>query len=267
MSGPPDGGRSLEGRAAVVTGAARGIGRAIALALAGAGADLLVCARRPADLEPLCAEVSRLGRRAVPCAVDLQVPDQVERMGAEAEAAFGGVDVLVNNSGVGGPSAPLWEVDPAEWQETIDVNLTGAFLACRAVLPAMVERRRGSIVFIGSITGKRPLLHRSPYAASKLGIVGLCRTVALDAGPFGVRANVVSPGFVEGPRMDWVIARQAEAQGRPEVEVRGDLERQAPLERLVSASEVAAAVVFLAGDAASAITGVDLNVAAGAVMY
>ncbi|MGH9087046.1 MAG: SDR family NAD(P)-dependent oxidoreductase [Acidimicrobiales bacterium] len=250
-----------------MTGAARGIGRVVALALAEAGADVVVCARRPEELETLCEEIGERGRRAVPCEVDLQVPEQVGRMADEATAAFGGIDVFVNNSGVGGPSAPVWEVDPRDWHETVGVNLTGAFLCCRAVLPSMVERRRGAIVFIGSITGKRPLLHRSPYAASKLGLVGLCRTVALDAGPYGIRANVVSPGFVEGPRMDWVIARQAEAQGRPETEVRSALEHQAPLERLVSASEVAGAVVYLAGDAAGGITGVDLNVAAGAVMY
>lgn len=267
MSEATERGRSLEGRGAVVTGAARGIGRVITLALARAGADVLACARRPAELEPVVDEVDALGGRAVPCQVDLQDPAQVTRMAETARAELGGVDILVNNSGLGGPSAPLWEVDPADWDETIDVNLTGAFRCCRAVLPQMVDRRRGAIVLIGSITGKRPLLHRSPYAASKLGLVGLCRTLALDAGPYGVRVNVVSPGFVEGSRMDWVIDRQAEAQARPAADVRRDLERQAPLERLVTASEVANAVVFLVGDAAAGITGVDLNVAAGAVMY
>lgn len=265
MTPPPTG--ALEGRSAIVTGAARGIGRVIAVALAEAGADLLLCARDPDRLEEVRADVDRLGRRSVPFALDLRDPDRVPAMAAAAEDAFGGVDVLVNNSGEGGPSAPLWEVDAADWQQTIDVNLTGAFLCCKAVLPSMITRRRGSVVLIGSVTGKRPLLHRSPYAASKLGLVGLCRTLALDAGPYGVRVNLISPGFVAGSRMDWVLARQAEAQGRPEPEVRADLEAQAALGRLVSASEVAAAAVFLAGDAASGITGVDLNVAAGAVTY
>lgn len=260
-------GGALDGRTAVVTGAARGIGRVIAVALARAGADLVVCSRQTGGLADVCAEVAGLGRRAVPCAVDLEQPETIAAMTTVAAEAFGGVDVLVNNSGEGGPSAPLWEVDPADWQRTIDVNLTGAFRCCQAVLPSMIERRRGSIVFIGSITGKRPLLHRSPYAASKLGLVGLCRTLAFDAGPYGIRANVVSPGFVAGPRIDWVIARQAEAQGRSEDDVRSELEGQAPLRRLVSAEEVADAVVFLASDAARAVTGVDLNVAAGAVMY
>lgn len=259
--------QNLAGRTAVVTGAARGIGRVIAVALARAGADILLCARRPIELEPVMDEIAALGRRGVPCEVDLKVPEQVARIAPIAQAELGGLDILVNNSGVAGPSAPLWEIDPADWQETLDVNLTGAFLCCRAVLPHMVAQHRGSIVLVGSITGKRPLLHRSPYAASKLGLVGLCRTLALDAGPYGVRVNVISPGFVDGPRLDWVIGHQAAAQGRPESDVRSDLEHQAPLQRLVTASEVANAAVFLAGDGAGSITGVDLNVAAGAVMY
>lgn len=257
----------LEGRAAVVTGAARGIGRVIALALADAGAELLVCARDADALADVRDEIHRRGRRCEPFVLDLRDPERVSGLAAAAEAAFGGVDVLVNNSGQGGPSAPLWEVHPTDWSETIDVNLTGAFLCCRAVLPSMIARRRGSVVFIGSVTGKRPLLHRSPYAASKLGLVGLCRTLALDAGPYGVRANLISPGFVAGPRADWLIARQGEAQGRPESEIRAELEAQSCMRRLVSPEEVAAAVVFLASDAASGLTGVDLNVAAGAVMY
>jgi len=270
VSGPAEvahGHQDLAGRAAVVTGAARGIGRVIALAMARAGADLLLCARRPFELEPVIDEIAALGRQGVPCEVDLRDPRQVAHIVPTAQAELGRIDILVNNSGVAGPSAPLWEVDPADWKETLDVNLTGAFLCCRAVAAHMVAQRRGSIVLVGSITGKRPLLHRSPYAASKLGLLGLCRTLALDAGPYGVRANVISPGFVEGPRIDWVIGRQAAAQGRPEADVRFDLEHQAPLQRLVTASEVANAAVFLAGDGASGITGVDLNVAAGAVMY
>lgn len=256
----------LDGQAAVVTGAARGIGRVIALTLAEAGADVLACARHLEDLEPVTKEIKALGRKGVPFALDLSDTPRVPLMAEAAEAAFGKIDVLVNNSGTGGPSAPLWEIAADEWQHTLDVNLTGAFLCSRAVLPSMVARRSGSIVFIGSVTGKRPLLHRAPYAASKLGIVGLCRTLALDAGHFGVRANVVSPGFVAGERIDWVIGRQAEAQERTAHAVRADLELQAALGRLVTPREVADTVVFLASDAARGITGVDVNVAAGAVM-
>lgn len=256
----------LEGKVAVVTGAARGIGRHIARALARAGADVVACARQRDALDAALDEIAGLGRRGVGIAVDLREPAQIDRIPEVALETFGRIDILVNNSGQGGPSSPLWEVEPEEWAETLAVNLTGAYLCSRAVLPSMIERRSGAIVFIGSVTGKRPLLHRSPYAASKLGLVGLCRTLALDAGPFGVRANVVSPGYVEGERIDWVIARQAEAQGRTPDAVRTAAASATALGRFVSADEVAAAAVFLAGERSAAITGADLTVSAGLVM-
>ncbi len=261
------GGRDLEGLTAVVTGAARGIGRVIAITLAAAGADVVACARQPAAVAPVCADIEALGRRALAVAVDLRNPAQIDRIPSLAISHFGKIDVLVNNSGQAGPSGPLWEVPPDEWRETLDVNLTGAYLCSRAVLPSMIERRSGSIVFIGSVTGKRPLLHRSAYAASKLGLVGLCRTLALDAGGYGIRANIVSPGYVEGERIDWVIARQAEAQERSLDAVRADARSETALGRFVRPEEVADAVVFLAGKRSNAITGVDINVAAGLVMY
>ncbi len=142
-----------------------------------------------------------------------------------------------------------------------------AYLCSRAVLPSMIERRSGSIVSIGSVTGKRPLLHRSAYAASKLGLVGLCRTLAVDAGGYGIRTNIVSPGYVEGERIEWVIARQADAQQRTLDAVRADAESETALGRFVRPEEVADAVVFLAGRRSRAITGIDINVAAGLVMY
>src|SRR5919197_310583 len=158
---------------------------------------------------------------------------------------------LVNNSGIGGPSKPLWDVDPAEWDETIEVNLRGVFLCCRAFLPAMISRGRGSVVNIGSVTGKNPLLHRSPYAASKAALIGLTKTLAADAGPHGVRVNLVSPGAVGGKRLEWVIASRAEALGVNETEVREKLAADSALRRFAEPEEVADAVAFLAGDAAA----------------
>jgi NAD(P)-dependent dehydrogenase (short-subunit alcohol dehydrogenase family) len=163
------GGRDVEGLTAVVTGAARGIGRVIAIALAAAGADVVACARQPAAVAPVCADIEALGRRALAVPVDLRDPAQIDRIPDLVLSHFGKIDVLVNNGGQAGPSGPLWELPPDEWRETLDVNLTGAYLCSRAVLPSMIERRSGSIVFIGSVTGKRPLMHRSAYAASKLG--------------------------------------------------------------------------------------------------
>jgi NAD(P)-dependent dehydrogenase (short-subunit alcohol dehydrogenase family) len=258
---------SLTDRVAVVTGAGRGIGRMIALALAGEGAQLVLAGRSADALEQTRKLAGDTGRDPLVVPTDITLLDQVDALARATLEAFGGVDVLVNNSGVGGPSAPLWEVDPADWEATMAVNVTGTYLCCRAFLPAMVARRSGSVVIIGSMTGKRPLVGRTPYAASKMALVGLARTLAAEAGPYGVRVNVISPGPVEGERIDWVIERQAEALGVTVEEARARFTGASPLGRLVPPEDVAAATVFLASDRAASITGEDLNVSAGIVMY
>jgi NAD(P)-dependent dehydrogenase (short-subunit alcohol dehydrogenase family) len=250
----------------VVTGGGRGIGRSIARALASAGYDLILAARTGSELDGVKSEVEESGARALAVPTDLRQRSDIESL-ADAATAFGPVDLLVNNSGIAGPQGMLWELDPDEWSETMAVNVDAVFLCARAFLPAMIKRRRGCIVNIGSITGKRPLLGRSPYATSKLALVGLTRTLALETGPFGVRVNLISPGFVEGPRIDWVIDRQAESRGVATSVVRDDFLAQSPLGRFTAPEDVAATVVFLASDAASAITGADINVNAGVVMY
>lgn len=251
---------------AVVTGAGRGIGREIALALAGAGYDVALAARSEPDLAATADDCRRVGVRALVVKTDLRLAVEVDRLQQEVRS-LGPVAVLVNNSGVGGPSGNLWDLTLEDWTETLAVNVTGVFLACRAFLPEMVRRGAGAVINIGSITGKRPLLHRSPYATSKLALVGLTRTLALDAGPYGVRVNLVSPGFVEGPRIDWVIQRQAEARGVAAEEVLAEFKAASPLGRLTRGEDVAAMVVFLASSRAAAITGADVNVNAGVVMY
>lgn len=251
---------------AVVTGGGRGIGRSIARALATAGYDLILAARSASEIDAVKAEIEETGGKVAAVPTDLRRLDEIERL-AKVTAGIGPVDLLVNNSGIAGPQGMLWQLDPDDWAETMAVNVDAVFLCSRAFLPAMIERRRGSIVNIGSITGKRPLLGRSPYATSKLALVGLTRTLALETGPFGVRVNLISPGYVEGPRIDWVIARQAEAREVAGSVVREEFTTQSPLGRLTSPEDVAAAVLFLASEAASAITGADINVNAGVVMY
>ena len=251
---------------AVVTGGGRGIGRAIARALTGAGYDLVLAARSESELKLVAEECQNLGGAVVTIPTDLRIPTDIDQLVA-ATSDVGAPEVLVNNSGIAGPSGMLWELDPTEWDETMAVNVTAVFLCSRGFLPAMIARGTGSIVNIGSVTGKRPLLGRSPYATSKLALVGLTRTLALETGPHGIRVNLISPGFVEGPRIEWVIERQAEARGLPPEKVREEFARQSPLGRLTSPDDVARAVVFLASDASSAITGADINVNAGVVMY
>lgn len=254
-------------RVTVVTGAGGGIGRTLARAFAAEGDTVVLAARRVDKLEETQELITRDGGEALVVATDVTDIDSVGALAETVLGRLGGVDVLVNNSGVGGPSAPLWEADPSEWMATFDVNVHGVFLVSRALLPAMIEAGSGNIIVIGSITGKRPLMGRTAYAASKSALIGLTRNLAQEAGPHNIRVNLISPGFVEGPRIDWVISRQAETRGLSEEEVRQEMMGLSPLGKLTSAEEVAAAAVYLASPGSSAITGVDLNVNSGVVMY
>jgi NAD(P)-dependent dehydrogenase (short-subunit alcohol dehydrogenase family) len=251
----------------VVTGAGRGIGRAIALSFARGGARLVLAARSVAQLEETRTMAADLGSEAVVVPTDVTDQAQTEGMVQAALSEFGGLDVLVCNSGVAGPTAPLWEVEPAQWRQTLAVNLEGVFLCCRAALPVMLERGAGNVIVIGSMTGKRALHGRTPYAASKTALIGLVRTLAWEVGDAGIRVNLVSPGAVSGPRIEGVIAAQAQALSITEPEARARFTSASPLARLIEADDVAETVRFLASRAAAGITGEDINVSAGAVMY
>lgn len=254
-------------RVTLITGAGQGIGKEIAIAFADQGDDLVLAARNEANLEATAAIAREKGVEALVVPTDLSRPEDVTGLAEAALERFDGVDVVVNNSGIGGPSGPLWELELAAWQETIDVNVTGVFLVCKALLPHMVERGSGSVIIIGSISAKRPLWGRTPYTTSKGALISLTRTLAIEAGPHGITVNLISPGFVAGPRLDWVIGAQAEGRGVSSKAVRAEFEAESPLNRLTEAADIADACIFLASDAAAAVTGVDLNVNSGVVMY
>lgn len=251
----------------IVTGASQGIGRAIALAFAREGGAVVLAARNRDNLHTVSREVVEAGGTPMVVPTDVSDRDSVEQMVAMVIEEHGRVDTMVNNSGIGGPSACLWEIDESDWDRTMDVNVKGVFLGCRAVIPHMIGQNSGSIIVIGSISGKRPLYGRTPYTTSKMALVGLVRTLAMEVGEYGIRANLISPGFVSGPRIDWVIGAQAEARGITEAEVRAEFENQSPLQQLTEAGDIADMCVFLATDRAKAITGTDMNVNAGVVMY
>jgi NAD(P)-dependent dehydrogenase (short-subunit alcohol dehydrogenase family) len=248
----------LDGKLAVVTGGGRGLGRVVATRLAAAGAEVVACGRDADALAASVAAIEASGGTARAEVADVTDPDAL---------AGQAPDVVVANSGVAGPTASLWEVDPEEWEATFAVNVRGVFLTYRALLPAMLARGSGSLVTIGSMTGKRPLPGRTPYAASKTALIGLTRTLAHEIGDRGLRANLVSPGAIEGERIERVIANLAAHESIDPAEARDRFEAPSPLRRLVGPDDVADAVVFLASDAARGITGEDLNVSAGTVMY
>jgi NAD(P)-dependent dehydrogenase (short-subunit alcohol dehydrogenase family) len=249
---------------AVVTGANRGIGRTIAVAFATAGYAVLASARDPASLADTVAEAEKAGGTAVPAAGDVRDEASMAALAAAAQD-LGPVQAVVANAGVAGPTAPLHQITLEQWRDTIATDLDGVFLTFRAFVPGLIARRSGSLTAVSSMTGKRPLHGRTPYAAAKMGVIGLVRTLAIELGPYGVRVNAVSPGYVAGPRMDMVVRQQAEIRGVPEEQVRAEVSSGSPLGRMVQARDVAAACVYLAS--ADAITGEDLNVTAGVVMY
>lgn len=256
----------MSGPVAVVTGANRGIGRAIAVAFAAAGYTVAAGARDPASLADTVAETGKAGRAAVPVGCDVRDEASVAALAGRA-GQLGPVQAVVANAGIAGPTAPLHEITLADWRETIATDLDGVFLTFRAFIPAMLERRGGSLIAISSMTGKRPLHGRTPYAAAKMGVIGLVRTLAAELGPHHIRVNAICPGFVAGPRIDQVLARQAAIRGLTEEAVRTEVTGLSPLRRMIGPDEVAAACVYLASDGAAAITGEDLNVTAGVVMY
>ena len=251
---------------AVVTGANRGIGRAITVAFATAGYTVAASARDLASLADTVAEARKADGAAVPVSCDVCDEAAVAALAARAEE-LGPVQAVVANAGVAGPTAPLHEITLDDWRQTLATDLDGVFLTFRAFIPAMIGRRAGSLIAISSMTGKRPLYGRTPYAAAKLGVIGLVRTLATELGPYHIQVNAVCPGFVAGPRMEQVIRRQAAIRGIADEQVRGEMTGLSPLGRMVRPEEVAAACVFLASDRSAPITGEDLNVTAGVVMY
>lgn len=237
----------------IVTGAGRGIGKAIALGAAAAGADLVLGSRTVGELEAVAAEAKPHGRRIVCLPLDVRDLRSIDRFAAEALAAFGRIDVLVNNAGTN-RLKPALEVTEEDWDTILDTNLKGLFFLTQAVARSMVERRSGRIINIASQAGLVGGPIRAPYCASKGGVVNLTRALACEWAPYNVTVNGVAPTVTRTPLAE-------KAMENPEF--RATVERNILLGRLAEPEEIAAAVLFLASDAASMITGQTLAVDGG----
>jgi NAD(P)-dependent dehydrogenase (short-subunit alcohol dehydrogenase family) len=255
------------GGVAVVTGAGRGIGAAIARDLAASGARVIINGRHRESLETVGAEIAAAGGTAEVVPGSITDPSHVEDLMRQAAGPNGVINVLVNNAGTAGPTTPLSELSLEDWHETIDTNLTGLFLACRAAIPFLRRAGHGKIVNIGSATGKRPLVNRAPYAAAKIGVVGLTRTLAHELGPDGISVNTISPFLVNNARLDGVITTMSAARGISKEKLWEEYTRETALGRAVTEADVSRLVLFLASSAADDITGEDWNVSAGSIMY
>jgi NAD(P)-dependent dehydrogenase (short-subunit alcohol dehydrogenase family) len=267
---PTDGGKAgrfVDGFAAVITGAGRGIGESVATRFAAAGISVVCVARGSDEVGAVVEGIRASGGQARALVADISRPDDVARVFEVALETFGRVDALVNCAGIVGRIAELADLSLDEWNEVIAVNLTGVFLCCRAAVPIMRAQGGGSIVTIGSATGKRALPSRSAYAASKLALVGLTRTLAHEVGRDGTTVNVISPYFVEGARLERVFTAMAEESGVGVADIRQERVNETALGRLVRPEDVADVALFLCSPPGAAITGQDINVSAGAVMY
>ncbi len=248
-------------RAVFITGAGAGLGREMALAFASEGYAVAVTDIE--GVEETAVEIRARGGRALDLSLDLRQLEQVEAAVNAVLGRFHGIDVLIANAAVEGPTAPLSEVSLEDWNQTLAVNLTGTFLCDRAVLPYMMAQRSGCILHISSVAGLQAYPLRAPYAVSKWGIIGLTETLAAELGPYNIRVNAVCPGPVQGSRMARVIAHRAEAEGRTMHEIVEEYRSRTLLGRMVEPEDVVALVLFLASDAAKNITGQSIRVCAG----
>jgi 3-oxoacyl-[acyl-carrier protein] reductase len=251
----------LKGKVGLVTGGGSGIGRGIALAFAREGADVGVMDVNPDTAAQTAKEAEALGVRARAIQADVSSREEVERAVQGLIGAFGKIDILVNNAGISpkrqGQKVPVVEMDPDEWDRVIAINLSGAFLCSRAVLPGMIQRKYGKIINISSVAGKTGgFAGGAHYASSKAGILGLTKAIAREVAQYGINVNAVIPSRIESA-MGYSI---------PEAKLKERLS-QIPLGRFGTPTDVAEAVIFLAGDQTSGwVTGATLNVSGGALM-
>lgn len=257
----------LDGKVALVTGASRGIGQELVRRFARSGAKVVFCARRAEPLRQLAAELAGEGHDVLALAADVTRPEDVAGLVGQTLYRHGRLDVLLNNVGIAGPTKAIEDTELAEWNDTLAGNLTSSFLCLRAVVPVMRKNGGGAVVNIGSATGKRPLPYRVGYAAAKMGIIGMTRTAAEELGPQGIRVNCICPGAVDGERLDEIIAGQASQRGVTAAQLKQTFEGFSPLKALVQADDVAHMALFLASDLSRHMTGQDINVTAGIVMY
>ncbi|RYX80575.1 3-oxoacyl-[acyl-carrier-protein] reductase [bacterium] len=242
----------LEGKIAVITGARRGIGRAIALKFAQHGADCILVARSAPD--ELAGEIRALGRRALPVALDVSDPDAVDATFKAAIKEMGGLDILVNNAGVTQDNL-LIRMKLEQWRQVIDVNLSGAFFCIKAAARPMLKNEGGRIINISSVIGQMGNAGQANYAASKAGLLGLTKSVAKELGSRGITVNAIAPGFIVTDMTDEL----------PE-EAKSALMAQIPLGKLGETEDVAELALFLASGKARYITGQTFNVDGGLVM-
>ena len=238
-------------RRVLVTAGASGIGREIVKEFVATGAKVFICDIDQDAIDVLSRELAGVG--TMRC--DVSKRDQNESMVEAALQWLGGIDVLVNNAGIAGPMVPVEEFPPEEWDREVQVNLTAAFDITRRSIPALKASPAGVVIVISSAAGRFGYPNRIAYAATKWGLIGFTKTLAMELGAFGIRCNAILPGAVEGKRVESVIEKQANLQGRSIDEVRAESMRNQSLKRRVDPKDIAALAVFLSSSAGRSISG------------
>ncbi|MEQ8666268.1 MAG: SDR family oxidoreductase [Rhodospirillales bacterium] len=246
----------LEGKRVVVTAGAAGIGRTVAKAFVDAGARVHVCDVDSAAIEAFRADLPS----AVANVADVTDEAAVAKFFGTVGDGLGGLDILVNNAGIAGPAAPVEAMDYAGWQACLDINLGGTFLATRSAIPLLRAAGGGSIVNMSSTAGLFGFPNRSPYCVAKWGVIGFTKTLAMELGKDGIRANAICPGAVEGDRMERVLAAESAASGRSIDDIRRAYVDCTSMKTWVTAQDIADAILFLCSDQAARISGLVLPV-------
>lgn len=255
----------LKNQTALITGASRGMGRAIALAFASEGAHVAITGRATQELQSLKDEIGRRGVRCVSVVADLAARGAAAEVYEQATAALGPLDILVNNAGIGSSAdpKPIIDFDDNFWEQTLYINLTVPYLLCKQVLPSMGERKHGRIIQMASIAGKVGTLHGAAYTASKHGLLGLTRTLAMETAKQGITVNAICPGPVHTLMNDKRIAYDAQRLGISIADCEATI---TPMGRRLEPDEIAPLAIFLASAEAAVITGQAFNIDGGVLM-
>jgi NAD(P)-dependent dehydrogenase (short-subunit alcohol dehydrogenase family) len=252
----PDLAAGIAGQRVLVTAGAGGIGLGIAARLIRHGARVFVCDVADSALSSFAERFPEAGR------IKADVADEadVDRMFDAVEQSLGGLDVLINNAGIAGPTGGVDEIDPKDWRRCLEICLTGQFLCARRAVPMLKRAGGGSIVNMSSAAGRHGYAFRTPYSAAKFGVIGFTQSLAKELGPHNIRVNAILPGIVEGPRMDGVIRDRAKQVGVSFDDMKARYLERVSLRRMVSPDDVAAMIAFLLSDAGANISGQSLGV-------
>lgn len=259
-------GKKLQDRVTIITGGNGGLGRSIALAYIAEGAKVVLAARNEESLAKVHEELAGLGADVFSVPTDVASEGDCKNLFEKTMDRFGRLDILVNNAGISGPTGSVAEITLEDWNTTLNIDITGAFLCTKEAAKIMIPQNSGNIINVSSIFGKRAYPYRSPYAVAKWGMIGFTQSVAAELGKYNIRVNAICPGPVQGPRIERVWKKRAEIRNVPWEVIQEKMVKMAALRRIPTEDEVGKIALFLASDESNSMSGQSLNVSCGTEM-